>query len=199
MPTTPARWVRSPAREPPFFFTKPADAVVADGATIPFPTADRRSPPRDRARRRAGVGRRRHRSRTRALDCVYGYAAGIDLTRRDLQSAAAQGRAALGHVQGLRQFRAHRRHSPRRGDRPSGVAGASRCRSMARSRQQGDLSDMIWNLPKSSPRSRQCRAFGRRPDLHRHAGRRRRDAARRQSHGRASPASARFRVALEPR
>ena len=83
---------RDPDREPPFFFLKPADTVVDDGATVPYPpetenfhyeielvvaigTAGTDIP--------AG----------RALDHVFGYGVGIDLTRRDLQLAArAQGR-----------------------------------------------------------------------------------------------------------
>ncbi|KAL9184394.1 hypothetical protein ACHAXT_002480 [Thalassiosira profunda] len=57
-----------PDREPPFFFQKPADAVVVcnPGATtrVPYPPM------------------------TSAMDHVFGYAIGCDLTRRDLQSKA---------------------------------------------------------------------------------------------------------------
>ena len=82
-----ARWGATPDREPPFFFLKPADAVVDDGATIPYPpetanlhyeielivaigAAGSDIPPE------------------RALEHVWGYGVGIDLTRRDLQNAA---------------------------------------------------------------------------------------------------------------
>ena len=48
-----------PDREPPFFFMKPADAIVTDGARLRVSLAQRGRAPRARARRRAGLGRRR--------------------------------------------------------------------------------------------------------------------------------------------
>jgi fumarylpyruvate hydrolase len=78
---------RDPTASPPVFFMKPADAVVANGAAIPYP-------PRTAnfhyeielvvAIGRAGSGI----APARALEHVFGYAAGNDLTRRDLQKAA---------------------------------------------------------------------------------------------------------------
>ncbi|MEI2612865.1 MAG: fumarylacetoacetate hydrolase family protein [Candidatus Promineifilaceae bacterium] len=41
-----------PDAEPPFFFMKPADALVIEGAPTPYPPADGGPAPRDRARRR---------------------------------------------------------------------------------------------------------------------------------------------------
>ncbi len=76
-----------PDREPPFFFTKPADAVVADGATIGYALATSNLHHEIElvvALGKAGVDI----PRERALDHVYGYAVGIDMTRRDLQLAA---------------------------------------------------------------------------------------------------------------
>ncbi|MCK1513117.1 fumarylacetoacetate hydrolase family protein [Bradyrhizobium sp. 190] len=78
---------KDPDREPPFFFTKPADAVVDSGAVVPYPpetsnfhyeielvvAIDREGfdlAPAD------------------ALNYVFGYGVGIDLTRRDLQFEA---------------------------------------------------------------------------------------------------------------
>jgi fumarylpyruvate hydrolase len=71
-------------REDPFFFQKPADAVVGDGARIPYP-------PRTRDFQFEGelvvaIGAEGvDVPVARALDVVLGYAAGIDLTRRDRQ------------------------------------------------------------------------------------------------------------------
>ena len=42
---------RDPDREPPFFFLKPADAVVDNGAAVPYPPRDLEFPSRDRAGR----------------------------------------------------------------------------------------------------------------------------------------------------
>ena len=74
-------------REAPFFFSKPADAIVPDGATVPYPsrTSDFHHEIElvvaiDRAGRDIPVAR--------AGEHILGYAVGIDLTRRDLQSEA---------------------------------------------------------------------------------------------------------------
>jgi fumarylpyruvate hydrolase len=76
-----------PAREPPFFFTKPADAIVADGATIAYALGTKNLHHEIElvvAIGKSGVNI----GRDAALTHVYGYAVGIDMTRRDLQLAA---------------------------------------------------------------------------------------------------------------
>ena len=76
-----------PEREAPFFFTKPADAIVADGATIPYALATQNLHHEIElvaAIGKGGVGI----ARESALEHVYGYAVGIDMTRRDLQLGA---------------------------------------------------------------------------------------------------------------
>src|SRR5690606_27131648 len=73
-----------PDREPPFFFTKPADAVVPDGAVLPFPMATDNLHHEIElvvALGKPGVDIRE----ADALDHVYGYAVGLDMTRRDRQ------------------------------------------------------------------------------------------------------------------
>jgi fumarylpyruvate hydrolase len=79
-----------PDREPPFFFCKPADAVVPvlPGSTDRhrLSAANRQLPPRSRTGGGDRQGRPRHRHRS-ANDHVWGYAAGFDMTRRDLQFA----------------------------------------------------------------------------------------------------------------
>jgi len=135
---------KEPSREEPFFFAKPADAVVADGATIPYPgqTRDLHHEIELVAALRAGGA---DIPAARALDCVYGYAAGIDLTRRDLQaSARSVGRpwdmskgfdlsAPVGAIRPVAGG-AH----PTRGRIALTVNGASR--------QAGDLADMIHGV-----------------------------------------------------
>jgi fumarylpyruvate hydrolase len=83
---------RDPDREPPFFFLKPADTVVDDGATVPYPPETGNFHYEIElivAIGKAGADI----PVTRTLDHVFGYGVGIDLTRRDLQLAArAQGR-----------------------------------------------------------------------------------------------------------
>ena len=48
---------KDPDREPPFFFTKPADAIVPNNATIPYPSRTSEPASRDRTRRRDRQGR----------------------------------------------------------------------------------------------------------------------------------------------
>jgi len=76
-----------PDREPPFFFTKPADAIVPNNATIPYPSRTNNVHHEielvvaiDKGGKNIAVDA--------ALNHVYGYAVGNDLTRRDLQFAA---------------------------------------------------------------------------------------------------------------
>jgi len=76
-----------PERESPFFFTKPADAIVLDGATIAYALATQNLHHEIELVVAIGKGGVNI-SREAALEHVYGYAVGIDLTRRDLQLAA---------------------------------------------------------------------------------------------------------------
>ncbi|MFX5660687.1 fumarylacetoacetate hydrolase family protein, partial [Acinetobacter baumannii] len=76
-------------RDPPFFFQKPADAIVGDGASVPYPafTEDFQH----EIELVAAIGRGgRNIPVERALDHVFGYAVGIDLTRRDRQREARE-------------------------------------------------------------------------------------------------------------
>ncbi|HYB64910.1 MAG TPA: fumarylacetoacetate hydrolase family protein [Steroidobacteraceae bacterium] len=72
------------------FFSKPADALVANGAAIPYPP--RTENLQHEIELVVAIGRGgRGIAPASALEHVFGYAAGNDLTRRDLQSAAKQG------------------------------------------------------------------------------------------------------------
>jgi fumarylpyruvate hydrolase len=78
---------KDPDKEPPFFFTKPADAVVESGATIPYPPETKNLHYEMElvlAIGRAGANI----PPERAFDYIWGYCCGIDLTRRDLQGQA---------------------------------------------------------------------------------------------------------------
>ena len=76
-----------PDREPPFFFCKPADAVVPEPERIPYPP--RTSSLHHEVELVAALGRGGSEiMESEAAGYVYGLAVGIDLTRRDLQSEA---------------------------------------------------------------------------------------------------------------
>ena len=74
-------------RDPPFFFTKPADAVVDSGSTIPYPLQTTNL--HHEIELVAAIGQPGLRiAPSAALAHVWGYGVGIDLTRRDLQEEA---------------------------------------------------------------------------------------------------------------
>lgn len=76
-----------PDREVPFYFTKPADAVVENGAEVPYPTLTENL--HYEAELVVAIGKTAASVRADdALSHVYGYAVGNDLTRRDLQGEA---------------------------------------------------------------------------------------------------------------
>lgn len=78
---------KDPDREPPFFFTKPADAVVDSGTSVPYPPETKNLHYEIElvlAIGKAGFALRED----EALDHIWGYGVGIDLTRRDLQTQA---------------------------------------------------------------------------------------------------------------
>ncbi|CAN5704957.1 fumarylacetoacetate hydrolase family protein [soil metagenome] len=129
-------------RDPPFFFAKPADAVVVPGAAVPYP-------PR--------TGNLHHEIELvvalkgggsnvpveGALDLVYGYAVGVDLTRRDLQNAAKDkgqpweaGKAfdASAPISAIK---------PWTGPAPQGRIAISVNGTV---KQEGVVADMIWNV-----------------------------------------------------
>jgi fumarylpyruvate hydrolase len=133
-----------PTREAPCFFTKPADAVVANGATIPYPpkTVDLHH----EIELVAAIGRGgADIAKEAALDHVFGYAAGIDLTRRDLQSAARM----VGRPWDLSKGFDH--SAPLGAIAPTAtighaVKGRIRLAVNGATRQDADLSEMIWSV-----------------------------------------------------
>src|SRR5947207_12031030 len=73
-----------PNREPPFFFMKPADAIVLSGATIPYPQAT--GDLHHEIEMVVAIGKGgADIPAEKALDHVFGYGVGLDMTRRDLQ------------------------------------------------------------------------------------------------------------------
>lgn len=129
-------------RDPPFFFAKPADALVTPGIDVDFPpmTADLHHEIELVVALGAGGA---DVPVAEALDLVFGYAVGFDLTRRDLQAAAkAKGHpwdASKGFDQSA-PISAIRRWS---GPAPQGRISAT---VNEQTRQDAVVSDMIWNV-----------------------------------------------------
>ena len=78
-----------PDRDPPFFFMKPADAIVENGATIPYPPQTENLHHEIELVAAIGTGGADI-SVADALKHVWGYGVGIDLTRRDIQNKAKE-------------------------------------------------------------------------------------------------------------
>ena len=77
-----------PDREPPFFFMKPADADRAERRRLPVPVADARTCTTSSSSSSRSARAGPNIPAARALDHVFGYAVGLDMTRRDLQGEA---------------------------------------------------------------------------------------------------------------
>lgn len=130
-----------PEKEPPFFFTKPADALVASGATIPYPPMT--SDLHHEAELVVAIGLAcQDIPVDRALTHVWGYAAGNDLTRRDLQAEAKASRRPWDMSKGFDRSAVIGALVPSADGAPP--QGRIRCLVDGEVRQDGNLSDMIW-------------------------------------------------------
>jgi fumarylpyruvate hydrolase len=131
-------------REPPFFFSKPADAVAADGATVPYPplTKDLHHEV-ELVVALKGVGR--NVKAADANDLIWGYGVGIDLTRRDLQIAA---RDIKRPWEIAKAFDASAPCGPLKPAVETGHPRKGRIvlKCNGRVRQDSDLGQMIWNV-----------------------------------------------------
>ncbi|MDP1629969.1 MAG: fumarylacetoacetate hydrolase family protein [Caulobacter sp.] len=119
-------------RDPPFFFSKPADAILPPGMDAPYPTATRDLHHEIELVAAIGEGGR-----------LFGFAVGVDLTRRDLQAAfkakgqpwdAAKGFDASAPISAIRPFD---------GTIPQGRISLS---VNGEARQDGAVADMIWSV-----------------------------------------------------
>lgn len=135
-----------PDREAPFFFQKNPDTLVPDGGEFPYPdksgdvhyelelvvalACGGKDIPQDRA-----------------LDCVYGYAVGLDMTRRDLQGEAKK----MGRPWEVGKAFDH--SAPCSAIVPADVIGHPTSGRVwlevnGELRQEGDLNQMIWKVPE---------------------------------------------------
>ena len=134
-----------PSREPPFFFAKPADAVVASGTSIPYPANT--SDLHHEIELVVAIGKGgRDIAAERALGHVFGYAVGIDLTRRDRQGEMKAG----GKPWEIGKYF----------DRSAPIGAIVRADGALTGgriwlevdgelKQQGDLSDLIWSVAET--------------------------------------------------
>ena len=132
-----------PARQEPFFFSKPADAVVASGTSLPFPTCTADLHHEVELVVALGAGG----SDIAVADAaalIFGHAVGIDLTRRDLQATAKKAGRPWDMAKGFDRSAPIGPLAP--GAPPA--HGAIALTVNGDPRQAGDLSDMIWSVPE---------------------------------------------------
>lgn len=137
---------QDPDRDPPFFFTKPADAVVGDGETVAYPPLTENL--HYEAELIVAIGQAATGvSVEEALAHVWGYGVGNDLTRRDLQlQAREKGRpwdmgkgfdrsAVIGPIHPV-------------SDVGHPETGRIHLSVNDEIRQDADLSELIWSVPE---------------------------------------------------
>jgi fumarylpyruvate hydrolase len=135
-----------PQRNPPFFFMKPADALVPDGTMLPFPVQTDFLDTEVELVVAIGRGGRDIPAE-RSLEHVFGYAVGFDHCRRDLQrSLKKAGRP-------WEMGKAFDNSAPCTAVTPAAqsghpATGAIWLKINGETRQSNDLSGMIWNVPE---------------------------------------------------
>lgn len=136
-----------PERAAPVFFMKPADAVVLSGCTVAYPSRTKNL--QHEIELVVAIGESgRDIPVEKALDHVFGYGAGIDLTRRDLQLQAKESRGTWDTAKGFDQsapistlHRATETGHPDSGRIWLSVNG--------KIRQEADLNELIWSVPEA--------------------------------------------------
>ncbi|MEO1242280.1 MAG: fumarylacetoacetate hydrolase family protein [Pseudomonadota bacterium] len=130
--------------DPPVFFTKPADAIVESGSSIPFPLATDNLHYEGElvvALKSGGV----HIAREDAQKHIFGYAAGCDLTRRDHQAAAKKKGTPWDTAKGFDDSAPIGEIIPAR-EAGSLPEGSLVTRVNGDVRQKAPLSSMIWSI-----------------------------------------------------
>src|SRR5690348_11487008 len=136
-----------PDREPPFFFMKPADAIVPSGAQIPYPQMTKDLHHEIEMVVAIGKGGANI-PVDKALEHVFGYGVGLDMTRRDIQGEAKK----MGRP--WEMGKAFDNSAPCTALKTVGMVGhpskgAIWLKVNGQFTQKGDLSEMIWNVPET--------------------------------------------------
>jgi fumarylpyruvate hydrolase len=135
-----------PTREPPFFFSKPADAIVLNNSSVPYPPRTQNFHHEVELVVAIGKGGRNIVA-TDALDHIFGYAVGNDLTRRDLQKNAKDAGKPWDISKGFD------RSAPIASIRPIGSGGhvtnaAIWLKVNGALKQQANVADLTWTVPE---------------------------------------------------
>ncbi len=134
-------------REPPFFFQKPTDAILETGGAFPYPPLSEKTHHEIELVVAIGTGGKEIKAED-ALNHVYGYTVGIDMTRRDLQGLAKEMRRPW------EAGKAFDHAAPCSAIVPAADIGHPQSGRIWLSvngdiRQDGDLAQQIWGVPES--------------------------------------------------
>ena len=142
-----AREMGADERDPPFFFMKPADAIVLSDGTAAYPPQT--NDLHHEIELVVAIGTDGHDiAEAKALDHVFGYAVGIDLTRRDLQQQAKDKGRPWDMGKGFDQS------APITAITPAATvghigAGAIWLKVNDQTRQNSDVAKLIWSVPET--------------------------------------------------
>ncbi len=133
-------------RDPPIFFQKPTDSIVEEGSELPYPTATQDY--QYECELVVAIGKKGSLIQPdQALSHIYGYAVGFEMTRRDLQKAAAKagqpwenGKSFDASSPCSKIYPAEKIGHPSKGHLTLNVNGVLK--------QSTDLSKLIWNVPE---------------------------------------------------
>ncbi len=133
-----------PDREPPFFFMKPANAIVQDGSAIAYPVKTKDVHHEIEMVVAIGKGGKDI-PVEKALEHVWGYGVGLDMTRRDVQGEAKK----MGRP--WEMGKAFDESAPCSALKPASAIGhpakgAISLKVNGQVKQQGDLAQQIWNV-----------------------------------------------------
>jgi fumarylpyruvate hydrolase len=135
-----------PDREPPFFFTKHPDSLLPDGSEFPYPPGTESVHHEIEMVVAIGLGGSDI-PVEQALEHVYGYAVGLDMTRRDLQAEAKK----MGRPWAVAKGFDHA--APCSALVPATEIGHPKegriwLEINGEIRQEGDLTSLIWSVPE---------------------------------------------------
>lgn len=136
-----------PARDEPFFFMKPAGAVLQNNSVLPYPPATADLQPEVELVVALHKGGRNIPAERVDYDYVFGYAVGLDMTRRDLQRNAREKGRPWDMAKGFDHS------APCTAITPEFYSGAIarggiELKVNGKVRQRADVGDMLWKIPQ---------------------------------------------------
>jgi fumarylpyruvate hydrolase len=136
-----------PERQDPVWFMKPADSVVPDGSTVDYPPRTNNLHHEIELVVALQKGGRNIRADS-ARELIYGYAVGLDLTRRDIQEALRKSSKPWDPAKSFEQAAPISAIHPV-SDIGHPDSGRIWLNVNGKLRQEGDIADLIWSIPEA--------------------------------------------------